>query len=409
MGNEMKRRLAIIFGFVFIDLLGYSLILPLLPYIAERFSATPTQVGLLLTANALAQMIAAPIIGRLSDRWGRRPMLIISVAGTVAAFLLFSFSRSLWMLFVSRILDGFLGGNTSLARAYITDITDNENRSKGLGLIGAAFGLGFIIGPFSGGQLSRLGYMVPGLVAAALSLINLLAVIIWIPESLTEDQKRAAKSSSYTRFNLKNLLDTLKIPCVGELLLVNTWFSIAFMLFQVNFVLVAKESLGLTAQTTSLLLSLVGVMSVITQGLIVGWISKRVRETRLIFFSTLVLMFGLLGWGFASSVWQYILLIIPIAVAAGLFNVSLTSLLTKSTYKESVGGTLGLAQSQQTFAQVITPLIGGPLIQYFGGYAVGLTAAFFLAISALLERKNLINMPRQVGPCSRVETAETSS
>ena len=408
MGNEMKRRLAIIFGFVFIDLLGYSLILPLLPYIAERFSATPTQVGLLLTANALAQMIAAPIIGRLSDRWGRRPMLIISVAGTVAAFLLFSFSRSLWMLFVSRILDGFLGGNTSLARAYITDITDNENRSKGLGLIGAAFGLGFIIGPFSGGQLSRLGYMVPGLVAAALSLINLLAVIIWIPESLTEDQKRAAKSSSYTRFNLKNLLDTLKIPCVGELLLVNTWFSIAFMLFQVNFVLVAKESLGLTVQTTSLLLSLVGVMSVITQGLIVGWISKRVLETRLIFFSTLVLMFGLLGWGFASSVWQYILLIIHIAVAAGLFNVSLTSLLTKSTYKESVGGTLGLAQSQQTFAQVITPLIGGPLIQFFGGYAVGLTAAFFLAISALLERKNLINMPLQVGPCSRVETTETN-
>ena len=114
--------------------------------------------------------------------------------------------------------------------------------------------------------------------------------------------------------------------------------------------LVAKESLGLTAQTTSLLLSLVGVMSVITQGLIVGWISKRVRETRLIFFSTLVLMFGLLGWGFASSVWQYILLIIPIAVTAGLFNVSLTSLLTKSTYKESVGGTLGLAQSQQTFS-----------------------------------------------------------
>ena len=403
----MKRKIAIIFGFVFIDLLGYSLILPLLPYIAERFSATPTQVGLLLTANALAQMIAAPTIGRLSDRWGRRPLLIISVAGTFFAFLIFSFSNSLWMLFVSRILDGLLGGNTSLARAYITDITDNENRSKGLGLIGAAFGLGFIIGPFSGGQLSRFGYMVPWLVAAALSFMNLLAVIFWIPESLSEDQKRVAKSSTYTRFNIHNLLDTLKIPCVGQLLLVNTWFSIAFMLFQVNFVLVAKESLGLSAQTTSMLLSLVGVMSVITQGLIVGWISKRVRETRFIFYSTLVLMFGLLIWGFASNVWQYILLIIPIAVSAGLFNVSLTSLLTKSTYKENVGGTLGLAQSQTTFAQVITPLIGGSLIQYFGGYAVGLTAALFLAITALLESKNLINMPQQLGPCSRVETVET--
>lgn len=406
MTNDIKRRLAIIFVFVFIDLLGYSLILPLLPYIAERFNATPAQVGLLLTANALAQMIAAPTIGRLSDRLGRRPMLIISVAGTVVAFLIFSFSKTLWMLFFSRILDGLLGGNTSLARAYITDITDNENRSKGLGLIGAAFGLGFIIGPFSGGQLSRLGYMVPGLVAAALSFINLLAVIFWIPESLKEDEKLAAKKSSLTRLNIKNLLDTVKIPCVGELLLINTWFSIAFMLFQVNFVLVAKESLNLSAQTTSMLLSLVGVMSVITQGFIVGWISKIVRETKLIFISTIVLMVGLLGWGFASNVWQYIFLIIPIAVAAGLFNVSFTSLLTKSAFKETIGGTLGLAQSQQTFAQVITPLMGGVLIQFFGGYAVGLMAALFLGISALLERKNIVKITQKAGPCSKVEVPE---
>jgi MFS transporter, DHA1 family, tetracycline resistance protein len=360
-------------------------------------------VGLLLTANALAQMIAAPTIGRLSDRWGRRSMLIISVAGTVAAFLLFSFANSLAMLFISRILDGLLGGNTALARAYITDITDEENRSKGLGLIGAAFGLGFIIGPFSGGQLSRFGYMVPGLVAAGLSLINLLAVLLWIPESLTEEQKETARKSAYTRFSMQNLLDTLKIPCVGQLLSVNTWFSLAFMLFQVNFVLVAKESLALSAQTTSLLLSLVGVMSVITQGLIVGWISKRVRETKLMFTTTIVLMFALIGWGFAKSIWQYILLIIPIAISAGIFNVSLTSLLTKSIYRENVGGTLGLAQSQQTFAQVITPLMGGPLIQYFGGYAVGLTAAFFLGISAMIEKKQLLGMPEAQGPCSRAE------
>ena len=400
----MNRKLAIIFGFVFIDLLGYSLILPLLPYIADRFSATPTQVGLLLTANALAQMIAAPTIGRLSDRWGRRPMLIISVAGTFGAFLLFAFANSLEMLFISRILDGLLGGNTALARAYITDITDNENRSRGLGLIGAAFGLGFIIGPFTGGQLSRLGYIVPGLAAAALSFLNLLAVLFWIPESLTDEQRQSARNSERTKFSLCNLLDTMKIPCVGQLLNVNTWFSIAFMLFQVNFVLVAKESLSLSAQTTSLLLSLVGVMSVITQGFIVGRVSKRVRESRLIFYSTLVLMFGLLGWGFASTVWQYILLIIPIAISAGLFNVSLTSLLTKSAYQDSVGGTLGLAQSQQTFAQVITPLMGGPLIQYFGGYAVGISAAILLALSALIEYRKLLPMPEQLGPCSRVET-----
>ena len=154
--KNLRTRLTIIFGFVLIDLLGYSLILPLLPYIADRFNATAGQVGLLLTANALAQMIAAPVFGRLSDRWGRKPMLIISVSGTILAFLLFSFSTSLSMLFVSRILDGLLGGNTALARAYITDITDSQNRAKGLGLIGAAFGLGFIVGPFAGGQLIKI-------------------------------------------------------------------------------------------------------------------------------------------------------------------------------------------------------------------------------------------------------------
>ena len=388
MSKELKRKLAIIFGFVFIDLLGYSLILPLLPYIAERFSATPTQVGLLLTANALAQMIAAPLIGRLSDRWGRRPMLIISVTGTVIAFLLFSFSQSLWMLFLSRILDGFLGGNTALAKAYITDITDNENRSKGLGLIGAAFGLGFIIGPFSGGQLSKFGFMVPGLVAAALSFINLIAVILWIPESLTDKQRVEAKSNPTTKFNLKNLLDTLKIPTAGSLLIVNFWYSLGFMLFQVNFVLVAKESLNLSAQTTSMLLSLVGIMSVITQGFIIGWISKKLKESQLIFIATITLAMGLIGWGYAATVTQYIIVIIPISIAAGIVSVSLNSLLTKSIKKESIGGTLGLAQSQQTFAQVVTPIIGGPLIQFFGGYSVGILAAIFMAISALLVGKN---------------------
>ena len=390
MEKELKRKLSIIFGFVFIDLLGYSLILPLLPYIAEKFNASPTQVGLLLTANALAQMLAAPIIGRLSDRWGRRPLLIISVSGTIVAFLIFAFSQSLWMLFISRIIDGLLGGNTSLARAYITDITDNENRSKGLGLIGAAFGLGFIIGPFAGGQLAKFGYMLPGLIAAALSFLNLIAILFWIPESLTDEEREQAKSSPATKFNLKNLLATLKQPTVGTLLLVNLWYSLGFTIFQVNFVLVAKETLNLSAQTTSLLLSLVGVMSVITQGFIIGWVSKKFEESHLIFYGTVILAFGLVAWGFSTSVLHYILVIIPISISAGIANVSLNSLLTKSISKQSVGGTLGLTQSQQTLAQIITPLIGGALLQYYGGYAVGLLAGLLIAIGAfLIGRKYL--------------------
>ena len=150
----MKKQLALILTYVFIDVLGFSLILPLLPFYAQTFDASPALVGLLLGANAVTQMIGAPLIGRLSDRYGRRPMLIVSIAGTAASFLMLGLANSLWMLFLSRILDGFLGGNISLAQAYITDVTDERDRARGLGLIGATFGMGFIFGPAIGGVLS---------------------------------------------------------------------------------------------------------------------------------------------------------------------------------------------------------------------------------------------------------------
>ncbi|MCJ7695767.1 MAG: MFS transporter, partial [Anaerolineaceae bacterium] len=178
MKKPNSKQLILIFIFVFLDLLGYSLILPLLPFYASDFGATIALVGLLGTVNGLGQLIAAPIIGRLSDRYGRRPLLIISIAGTILGFLLLGFAQNLWMVFISRAVDGLLGGNTALARAYITDITEPKDRSKSLGLIGAAFGLGFIIGPVMGGVLSQFGLNVPALVAAALSILSLIAVLI---------------------------------------------------------------------------------------------------------------------------------------------------------------------------------------------------------------------------------------
>lgn len=399
MPNDLKRKLSIIFGFTFIDLLGYSLILPLLPYIAERFNAGPVQVGLLLTANALSQMIAAPIIGRLSDRWGRRPLLIISITGSIIAFLMLAFSKTLLMLFVSRIFDGLLGGNTALSRAYITDVTDDKTRAKGLGLIGAAFGLGFIIGPFAGGQLSRFGYMLPGLVAAGLSFLNLIAVIIWLPESLTPEQKEKYRTSPYTAFSLNRLIKTLKQPCVGGLLQIGLWFSLSFTLFQVNFVLVAKEQLNLDVQTTSLLLSLVGVLAVLTQGVIIGRLTSMFEERKLLFVSTIILALSLFAWSFSPNAVVLALILIPTAVSAGVTSVLSTSLLTKSIHKEEIGGTLGLSQAQQSFAGVITPLIGGQLIQFVGAPAVGVLGAVLMAIAAITEKRILFTRPGLSGPC----------
>ena len=200
-----RKQLILIFGFVFLDLLGYSLILPLLPYYADAFGATVTMVGLLGTSNAVAQLIAAPIIGRLSDRYGRRPLLIFSITGTLVSFLMLGLANSLALVFLSRVLDGLLGGNIALARAYITDITDEKSRGRGLGIIGAAFGLGFIIGPAMGGFLSRYGFGVPALVAAGLSALNLVALLLWLPESTTPEQRAALRASPRTRFTLRAL------------------------------------------------------------------------------------------------------------------------------------------------------------------------------------------------------------
>ena len=207
-----NKRLFSIILVVFIDLLGFSLILPLLPYYAETFNASEFVTGLLIASYAAMQLIGAPILGRLSDRFGRRPILLASVFGTFLGFILLGIANTLWILFASRIIDGITGGNISVAQAYISDVTDAKNRSKGLGMIGAAFGLGFIIGPAAGGFLSQWGYHVPALVAAGLSLINLGLIFFWLPESLTDERRAQQNSQKRPPVNLAALLTALKRP-----------------------------------------------------------------------------------------------------------------------------------------------------------------------------------------------------
>jgi DHA1 family tetracycline resistance protein-like MFS transporter len=234
-----NKRLLNIFVIVFIDLLGFGLILPLLPFYAEAYGASPLLVGLLTAAYAAAQLVGAPLLGRLSDRFGRRPLLLVSILGTFLGFIIFGIAEPLggllagWLgapqnalilgiLFFSRFLDGFTGGNLSVAQAYITDVTDEGSRAKGLGLVGAAFGLGFIFGPALGGFLSRYGFEVPAFAAAGLAALNLLMVLVWLPESLSPQQRQAAGAArSRPRVTLKALLEALKRPEVGPILAIS--------------------------------------------------------------------------------------------------------------------------------------------------------------------------------------------
>ncbi|HEX2995205.1 MAG TPA: MFS transporter [Anaerolineales bacterium] len=388
---DNKRLLSIILV-VFIDLLGFSLILPLLPYYAETFKASQTVTGILIASYAFMQLIGAPILGRLSDRFGRRPVLLLSVFGTFVGFLLLGFANALWMLFVSRILDGLTGGNLSVAQAYISDVTDEKNRSKGLGMIGAAFGLGFIIGPVTGGLLSQWGYAVPAFVAAGVSFINLLLIYTWLPESLTEE-KRSQMTEKRPPITLSALLVAFRRPFTGSILITRFFFGLAFAIFQTIFSLYALQKFNLSARDTGFVLTYVGVLSVIVQGFLVGRLTSRYREDILITVSVVLMGISLLGWALAPSVlWIYIIMT-PTALSGGLLNTLLSSTLTKAVAPQEIGGILGLSAAVESATRILAPLLGGVLLEHIGTWAPGIFGAVIMVGVSLFVFATIYNHP----------------
>jgi len=402
-----NTRLMIIFIIVFIDLLGFSLILPLLPFYAESYGATPAIVGLLVASYAAAQLIGAPLLGRLSDRYGRRPVLLISVAGTFAGFLLLGFADPvgrflsnifapqaasafiIGILFFSRILDGLTGGNITVAQAYISDITDEQNRAKSLGLIGAAFGLGFIIGPAVGGTLSQWGYNLPAFVAAAISLLNLLSIYFFLPESLTDELRNFGLHRKRTPFTVKALFQALERPIIGPLLHVRFFYGLAFATFQSIFSLYA-QSIGLNSQTTGYVLAFVGLLSVIVQGGLIGFLTKRFRENWLIITGLWLMSGALLAWAFTTKLGLLLVVLIPLSLSGGVLNTVIQSAITKSVSKEEVGGMLGIAGSLEAITRVIAPSVGGYLLQRLGIWAPGVFSALLMAWAVTFAYRKII-------------------
>jgi len=400
-----KARLGTIFAIVFVDLLGFSLILPLVPFYAKDFGASDTVVGLLVASYAAAQLIGAPILGRLSDRFGRRPVLLLSILGTVLGFIVLGVANQLWMLFASRVLDGLTGGNISVAQAYITDITDKKNRARGLGLIGAAFGLGFIIGPAMGGLLSSVGetivlgsliwtYALPAFTAAAIATINLIAVYVFLPESLTQERRTELARIPNTAFSLRNLRAAFQRPLVGPLLNTRFFFSLAFALFQTVFPLYALKRLNLEASQTAFVLTYVGILVALVQGVAIGRLSARFEERTLILVSSVLMTLSLTAWAFTPSVLVLLVVLIPLAFAGGVLNTTVNSALTKVVRAEEVGGTLGLSAALESATRVISPTLGGVLLDVFGAWAPGVVGALLTAgLSFFIWRRIYQNPP----------------
>ena len=427
-----KSRLFPIFLVVFVDLLGFGLILPLLPFYADAYGATPTIVGLLTASYAAAQLLGAPILGRLSDRYGRRPILLVSITGTLVGFLLLGLaepfgkalagvagggavnlalenSMILAILFISRILDGLTGGNISVAQAYISDVTDDKGRAQGLGLIGAAFGLGFILGPAAGGLLSTWGYAAPAFAAAALAAINLVSVAVNLPESLTPELRTRLAERKRPSLSLRALWQALNRPRVGPLLHIRFFYGLAFATFQTIFPLFAQYRLGLDARQTGFVLTYVGVLAALVQGVGVGLLAKRFSDNNLIFSSILLMTGALLAWAFVPSVWWLLVVMIPLAFAGGVLNTVLNSALTKVVYPEEVGGTLGLASSLESGTRVLAPSAGGVLLGQVGSWAPGVFGAVLMVWVSTFAWRRLIRRPDPPLPPREAISGEVTS
>ncbi|MBI5619975.1 MFS transporter [Candidatus Gottesmanbacteria bacterium] len=358
-----NKALLTIFLVVFIDLLGFGIILPLLPFIAEKYSANPLQIGLLTATYSLFQLLATPVFGRLSDRFGRKKLLILSQLGSVAGYLLLGFANSLPLLFLARIIDGATGGNISVAQAYIADVTDKRNRARGMGLISAAFGLGFIIGPAVGGLLSVYGFAAPAFAAAGVGLVTVLATALFLKETVNT---RAALHSPRTAFSWKEIKRVLGLYPIG--LLIGTFFilNFAFSVMQGNFALFTQAAFHFGARDNGWLFAYMGVLIVIIQLWVLPMLVKRTHEKRLLLvaIASLATAFILLPIVPAAQ-WMWFIMLF-FAFGNGLSNPTIMAIASEHVPKEEYGETLGIVQSAGSLGRIVGPVVGGELFFLFG-------------------------------------------
>jgi len=437
-GSEDKldfKKILPVFVIVLIDLLGMTIIIPLMPLYAASFGANAFVIGALGAAYPVMQFIGAPILGRLSDRFGRRPVLIISQIGTLGGFLVLGFANSLVLLFISRIIDGISGANIATAQAVITDSTTEKTRTQGLGLIGAAFGLGFIIGPviaFVSLAVSGNNYRVPAFVAAFFSLISILLTYFWLDES-HPPAKRGTESGKAS-FGFGAMLTALRRPAIGFLLVLMFFQQFAFGGFEQLLSLFTLNRLGMNASSNSVLFVYIGIIVVMVQGYLVGKWSRRFGDRWLILMGLLVLGVGLImsavtpatpvPWysrdavaeelsvgtshpgetppvqeiqidlpddtesGWIGLIWLLVAMV-PAAIGGGVLQPSINSTLTKQVAVDEIGGTLGLSASFLSGANALTPLVMGAIFQWVGAGAPFFIGGLILILFWVFARKSL--------------------
>src|SRR5215207_2836402 len=381
----MSRPLLIIFLTILVNLIGFGIIIPLLPFYAETFGASPLVVGLLFASFSIAQLIAAPLLGAWSDRWGRRPGLILSLVGTVVSFAMLAVAQSLFMLFAARIVDGLSGGNITTARAYIADITTEENRAKAYGILGAALGALF----------SHISYTAPIWVAAGVTVAATVMAWVWLPETV----HRANASAGSPWKALRTLGGRKQLR---QLFAVDFIYWMSFAVYQTTFALFGAKRFGFDASHTGYLLSAFGFLGVLVQGGLVGPIVKRLGERHTL---AIGLMLAAIGWGGSAltySIPLFVLMLVPGAVGIGLCNATLSPLISHTAAAGEQGRVQGAAGALESLGRTLGPMWGNGALQVFGeGSAYGTAAALLTMASVSVWRSPV--PPRASSPVRPVD------
>ncbi|MBT3767300.1 MAG: MFS transporter [Rhodospirillales bacterium] len=359
-----------LFLIVMVDLIGFGLYIPLLPFFAEHYDATPFMVGLVMAVYSLGQFIAAPFWGQISDRYGRRPVLMVGMAGAAASYIWLGFADTLWMLFAARAISGIMGGNISAAFAYMADITTRENRAKGMGMVGAAFGLGFIAGPAIGGILagsdpSNADFQTPAFAAAGLSTIAFILTATVLKESLSiEDRQRAAQAVRVSRF--RQIGAALHDPATGRLLLLIFLATFVFAGLESTFAMWSRRTYGWGPEQNGYLFAGFGIMSALIQGGLVGRLTKRFGQKALVMQGAIALAVGVFLIPFSSTLPLLLFAMGSAALGFSIITPALNSLVSLQAKSEEQGATIGVTRSASTLARVGGPAFAGLLFSLLG-------------------------------------------
>jgi DHA1 family tetracycline resistance protein-like MFS transporter len=366
----VSRPLLVIVLTILVNLVGFGIIIPLLPFYAESFGASPLAIGLLFAVFSLAQLVAAPVLGDLSDRYGRRPVLVASLAGTVVSFVMLALADSLAMLFVARIVDGLSGGNVATARAYVADITEPKDRARAYGYIGAAFGVGFILGPAMSAVLVQVSYTAPIWAAAGLTLIAMLMAWFWLPETLH-------KAQAGTGAPFRNVAILMRRPGLRRVLAMDFGYWAAFAVFQTTFALFAARRFGFNASDTGFFFAAFAVLGAIVQGIFIRPFVQRLGDKW-----TFILGLGCAAVGLAAATMTYSTVLfgvalVPLALGIGFGHPTLSSLISRAGSAQEQGRVQGAASVLES--------LGRASLQRFGDATPYVSAACVLILVLILS------------------------